>query len=188
MDGKIYKLWGARGTARLVLAAGKPGIWHMEFIGADFSEADGALLSGVSYSTTKPPTFQSASMTIDSFAAIVQEIELDFANTVALRPSVNAASGNLSALITARKPMLKFDPENDLVANEDFMGNWRSGSEMAFAASLGSVAGNTIAISAPKVQYQEIGMGDREGISIYEANGLCCRDSSGDDEWEIQIT
>lgn len=188
LDGKIYKMWGARGTARLSLEAGKPGIMSFEFIGADFSEADGALLSsGVSYNSVKPPTFQSASLTIDSYAALVSRVDLDLANALTLREDANASSGHKSAVITNRKPMLSFDPENVLVATEDFLGNWRSGSEMAFTATLGSATGNTIALTAPKVQYQTAGMGDREGVSVLDLAGLCCL-SSGDDEWQIQIT
>jgi len=67
------------------------------------------------------------------------------------------------------------------------MGNWRSGAEMALALSIGSVAGNTIAVSAPKVQYQDVKLGDRSGLSSLDITGLLCR-NTGDDEWQIQIT
>jgi len=188
MDGKIYKIWGAKGTAKLLLEAGKPGILEMEFTGADFSETDGALLSdGVSYNAIMPPTFQGATLTIDSYAAIVSKVEIDLGNAIALRPDANASSGHKSAVITNRKPTMSFDPENVLVATEDFLGNWRNGAEMAFSAVIGSVAGNIITITAPKDQYQSITMSDRDGISVVEASGLLCL-SSGDDEWQIAIT
>ena len=188
LDGKIYKMWGARGTARLLLEAGKPGLLDMEFVGADFSEDDGALLtSGVSYESAKPPTFQSASFTIDSYSAIISRLELDMGNTLALRPSANASSGNFSCQIADRRPTVSFDPENVLVATEDFLGNWRSGSEMALSSSFGATAGNTMGVTAPKVQYQTATMSDRDGISVFELVGLCCL-NSGNDEWQIAIT
>jgi len=188
MDGKIYKMWGARGTAKLLLEAGKAGIISFEFLGADFSEADGALLSdGVSYNSVKPPTFQSASLTVDSYAAIVSRLEIDLGNALSLRQDANTSSGHKSAVITNRRPTIGFDPENVLVATEDFLGNWRSGTEMAFTTTIGSVAGNTIAVTAPKVQYQEAKLGDREGVSMVDLLGLCCL-NSGDDEWQIAIT
>gem|GEM_PF-305432 len=187
MDGKCYKLWGARGTARLDLEAGKPGMIHMIFTGADFSESDAALLSGVSYNDIMPPAFLSASLTIDSYSANVGKVSLDLGNTVTLREDASEASGHESAVITERKPTLSFDPENVLVASEDFLGNWRSGSEMAFSMSIGSDAGNTIGITAPKIQYQDVAMNDRKGWSIYDISGLCVGDS-GDDEWQVQIT
>jgi len=187
MDGKIYKMWGARATAKLLLEAGKPGIFTFDCLGADFSDTDGDLLEGVTYNAVKPPTFQNATLTIDSYAAIVSRVELDFGNVLALRTDAAQPGGNLSAAITNRRPTISFDPENVLVATEDFLGNWRSGSEMAFTATIGSDTGNTIAITAPKVQYQEARLADRDGISIVELVGLCCL-NSGDDEWQIQIT
>jgi len=187
MDGKAYKMWGTRGTCRIGMEAGKPPRMYFEFTGADFSETDVSLLSGTSLISTKPPIFASASLTIDSYAAIVSKLDLDLGAQLALRTSANAASGNLSAVIVDRKPILSFDPENVLVATEDFLGNWRSGTEMAFTTTLGSDAGNIIEITAPKVQYQEISLGEREGVSIYDLQGLCCL-NSGDDEWQIQIT
>lgn len=187
MDGKCYKLWGARGTCRISMEAGKPPGMFFEFTGADFSETDASLLASTSLITTKPPIFTTASLTIDSYAAIISKLDLDLGAQLALRTSANAASGNLSAVIVDRKPMLSFDPENVLVATEDFLGNWRSGLEMAFTTTLGAVAGNIIEITAPKIQYQEVSMGDREGVSVFDLAGLCCLDS-GDDEWQIQIT
>ena len=72
MDGVVKKIWGARGDVSLKLVTGKFGVLHFAFTGADFSVLDAALLSaGVSYQTTKPPVFMSASFTIDSYAAIL---------------------------------------------------------------------------------------------------------------------
>ena len=187
LDGKIYKMWGARGTARILLEVGKGGIISFEFIGADWSEADGALPAAPVYTTVQPPTFQGASLTIDSYAALVSRVEIDLGNSLAVRADANAASGNKSVVITDRKPKISFDPENVLVATEDFLGNWRNGTQMAFTTTLGAAAGNTIAVTAPKVQYQEGRMADRDGISIFELMGLLCI-NSGDDEWQIAIT
>ena len=188
IDGKIYKGWGARGKPRLVLEAGKPGILSVEFTCADFSEADGALLSsGVSLEDTIAPTFQGASLTINSYAALVNRLEIDFGVKLALRKDANSDSGHKSAVITDREPTLKLDPENILKATHDFLATWRAGTLVALAATLNGGTGNTIAISAPKVQYQDVSMAEREGISVLEINSLLCGDS-GDDEWQIQIT
>jgi len=92
LDGIYYKLWGARGTARLVLEAGKPGIISFEFLAADYSVSDVALLSGVTLTTIKGPAFQSASLTIDSFAALVSKLEIDLGNSLVLRPDASASS------------------------------------------------------------------------------------------------
>ncbi len=187
IDGKIYKTWGARGTFKLDLASGKPGVIHFTLTGADWSEEDGAMLSGVSYNTTLPPVLLSANFSIDAYAALIDSLSLDAGCGVTLRPDINKPSGHRSAMISSRKPTITFDPENVLVATYDFLGKWKSGALMALSATLGSDAGNTVAISAPKIQYQEARLGDRAGLSIFELTGLCTVDS-GDDEWQIQIT
>ena len=187
LDGKIYKMWGARGTCKLVLEDGKPGIFSFEFTGADYSETDGDLLSDTTLEPTIPPIFTDASLTIDSYAAILSKVEIDLANTIALRKDANVASGHKSAVITDKESTLTLDPENVLVATEDFMGNWKSGAQMAFTATIGAVAGNTIAITAPKVQYQGVGLADRDGQSTLDITALLAADS-GDDEWQIAIT
>lgn len=187
MDGKIYKLWGARGTVKLALEDGKPGILSFEFTGADFSEADGALLAATSLESTVPPIFVDASLTIDSYAAILSKIEIDTGNAIALRKDANKASGHVSAVIAGKESTLTLDPENVLVATEDFMGNWRSGTQMAFTATIGSVAGNIIAITAPKVQYQGVGLAERDGQSTLDITALLAAED-GDDEWQIAIT
>lgn len=186
IDGKRHRIWGARGTLSLLLEVGKPGIFNFDFLGADFDEADAALLSPT-YNAVKPPVFQNASLSIDSYSAVVSRVEIDFGVQLSLRPDANAASGNKSAVIINRRPMIRFDPEDVLVATEDFLGNWRNGAEMAFSATLGSAAGNTIAITAPKVQYQGIREATREGLAAWEIEGLLCM-NTGDDEWQIQIT
>jgi len=187
VDAKLNRIWGARGTARLVLEAGKPGRFFFEFFGADFDDADAALLSGGTHHATVPPIFADASLTIDSYAAILESVEIDFGNVLGLRTSANAASGNLSVIIGDRKPMLRFNPEAVLVATEDFMGNWRSGTEMAFTTALGSAAGNTITITAPKVQYQGVRESVREGNLVYDIEAQLGM-NTGDDEWQIAIT
>ena len=188
IDGKSYTIKGARGTAKLLLEAGKPGVLSMDFTGADFTEADAALLTtGVVLSSIIPPAFQGATFTIDAYAAVLSKLEIDFGNQVALRQSINAASGHISAAITNRRPKMSFDPENVLVATEDFLGNWRSGALMALSTVLGTGAGKIITIAAPQVQYQDVSMVDRDGISVFEISGLLCL-SAGDDEWSIAIT
>jgi len=186
LDGKCYKMWGARGTAKLTLATGKPGIWSFEFAGADFSETDAALLTGTSLEATLPPVFQDATLTLAAYAATVASVTLDLGNTVTLREDANASSGYLSAVITDRKPTLSIDPENVLVATEDFFGTWRAGTTVALSSLHGATAGNKHTLTAPAVQYQGVDLSDRSGVSALSINALLCEDS-GDDEWQWQI-
>lgn len=188
MDGVIKKLWGARGDVSLKFEDGKPGVLHFVFTGADFSVVDGAMLSsGVSYDTTDPIAFMNASLTIDSYAAIMELLEISKNNTVTLRPDINTESGYKSAVITKREPMMTFDPEFVTVATYDFYGKLRSGNEGALSAALTGTAGNISTITAPKVQYVSINPGEKEG---FRTLGIDCQlnRNTGDDELSIAFT
>jgi hypothetical protein len=122
-DGIHYQMWGCRGDVSLKLEAGKPGMLHFVFTGADFSVTTLAMLSsGVAYESTLPIPFQTATMTIDSYAALIGTMEFRLGNTVTLRPSVNASSGNFSAVITKRNPTLSIDPEEVIIATQGRQG------------------------------------------------------------------
>jgi len=187
-DGIIKKIWGARGNVSLKLDDGAPGWLHFEFTGADFSVTDGAMLSsGVSYEATKPPAFLSASLTVDSYAALIGAMEINMNNNIALRKDVNTSGGHKSAVITSRKPSMTMDPEAVLVATYDFYAKLRSGNEGALTLALTGAAGNICTITAPKVQYTGLSDDAKEGIKNY---GITCQlnRSSGDDEISIVFT
>jgi len=185
-DGMIHKIWGARGTVKLVLKNGEPGALSFSFTGADFSVADGALLSPT-YQSTLPPAFLSAQLTIDSYAALLSSLEIDMANALGLRPDANKSSGYFSTIISSRLPIMTFDPEKVLVATYDFYGKLRSGNEGALSMVIGATAGNICTLTAPKVQYTKIDEAEREGI---RSLGIDCQlnRSSGDDEISIAFT
>ena len=186
-DGIIKKIWGARGNVSLKLENGAPGWLHFEFTGADFSVTDGTMLSGVTYESTKPVAFLSATFSIDSYSALIGVLEINMNNEVNLRKDANSDSGYKSAVITGRKPTMTMDPEHVTVATYDFFGKLRSGNEGSLSLVLGSTAGNICTIKAPKVQYINISDDVRDGI---RSLGITCQlnRSSGDDEISIAFT
>jgi len=187
LDGKMYKLWGCRGNAKISLEIGKPGIISFEFTGADFSEEDKSLVAAaIDLSDREPPVFQDATFTIGVYAAVCSKLEIDFGNKVSLRKDTNSASGYLSALITSREPTLKLDPENILVATYNFMSLWRAGTTAALSCVWGSTP-SVMTLTAPKVQYQSVGLAEREGISTFDVNALLTQ-NAGDDEWSLVVT
>lgn len=188
VDGKKYLGWGARGNVTFTLAAGKPGMMKFEFQCADWSETDEALLAGVTLESALPPVFASVTLTLDAFSTcVLEQIEINVNNTVAMRPSVLKESGNISALITNRKPGLNFTTENILKATYDFLGKWRAGTTIDLDAAWGSAAGNTFGLSCPKVQLQDTGLEDAEGKNMLTIDSLLIL-TSGDDEISIAIT
>lgn len=187
IDGKRYLMAGARGNFEIALNAGKPGIIKFDFLGTALADTDAALLSGISYDSTRAQPFQSASFTLDSYAAIVEAITIASGNTLSLRESANAAQGYLSTIIAKRLATMKLNPEDVLVATKDFMATWEAGSQVAFTATLGATAGNILTITEPKVQYNKLGQGTRNGIAITEIDAVLRR-NSGDDELSLAFT
>jgi hypothetical protein len=187
LDGKMCKLWGARGTAKITLEVGKPGIISFEFTGADWSEEDKSLVAAaIDYNTETPPVFQDVTLTIGAYSAILSKAVIDLGNKVTLRKDASAPSGNLSAIITSREPTLSFDPENPLNAINDFLGDWKAGSDAVLSAAWGTTP-SAIELTCGHVQYQSVSLADREGGATYEIQALLVGES-GDDEWQLAIT
>lgn len=186
MDGKKYLMAGARGSVKLDLKAGEPGKFSFEFTGTAIDDADVALLSPT-YDATTPPAFLSASFTLDSVAAVIEGLSIDMANSVALRPSANAAQGFVSAVITGREPKLTVNPEDVLVATKDWWAKWEAGSLVALSAVVGATAGNICTITAPKVQIQSAKPGERDGVGIQDMECGLFR-NAGDDELSLVFT
>jgi len=189
-DGKISRIWGARGTMKFKAQAGDAALYSFEFTGCDWEEIDGALMAGVTYTTIPEIMLQAATLTLDGSGSNLNlsGIDIDLGTTVTLRQSVNAPSGYTSSMITDRNPTLSFDPEAVLVAEIDFMGKWRSGTTVAFSTgALGSGAGQICTITAPKLQYQGISEADRDSLATLAVNGKLCK-NAGDDELSIAFT
>jgi len=187
VDNKKYVMAGCRGTWKLDLKAGEHGVFHFEFTGTAIADSDVNLLTGTSLQTTIPPAFMSASFTLDTYGAVVENLSIDLANDLYLRPSVNAAQGYVSAVITGRLPKLTLDPESVLVATKDWWTSWETGALVALTATVGGTAGNICTITAPKVQFIKIKPEEKEGIL---ADSMECelKRNSGDDEVSLAFT
>ena len=187
MDGVIHKIWGARGSLKLNLEVGKPGLIHFDFQGSDFSHLDGAMLVGATYSTVVPPVFLGATFTVDGVDFLVDKVEFDIANTLALRTDPNSDSGHKSCLITGRKGKITLDPEMVLAATKDIWTMWQNGSQVALSAVLGSTPGNIVTIACPKFQIQDVKFGNRTGIRLNSLTAMMAL-NAGDDELTITLT
>lgn len=187
VDGKKYILAGCRGTWKMDLKAGEPGVIHFEFLGTAIEDSDVALLAGVSYQTTNPPPFLSGTFTLATYAGIIESLSIDLGNSLMLRPSVNAAQGYISTIITGREPKLTINPEDVLVATKDWWALWEAGTLSALSAVVGATAGNICTITTPKVQIGKMKPADRDGIGVQEMECELFR-NSGDDEISLAFT
>lgn len=188
MDGKIKRIWGARGTVKLNAKAGEFGVLSFEFTGADFEDVDGAMLGSISYPSVIPPLFMNAALSCDAFSAIATELAIDIANVIAKRVDFSSSSGHKSIPITGRKPAGSFDPEEPLVAGYDFYGKWKTpGTLGQLQISANGGAGNIVTITCPKIRYTKIAPGEREGFYTLGVDFIPTLNTA-DDEVSIALT
>lgn len=189
-DGLKKTIRGAAGTWRLVGEAGKIVMIEWTFTGVWQAPVDAALLTPT-YPTIKPLRFVSTAFTLGGSAIpCVNSISIDTGNTVILRPcpTPTDASGYETALITSRKPMLTIDPEAQLVADNDFYGDWLDSSEQAFSLEL-TDGTDTITIAAPKAQHRPPQESERSDLQVETLEFQLNRSAAaGDDELTIDFS
>lgn len=185
-DGLVKKLYGCRGTVSFSGKIGEPVFADFKFTGV-YGGALPLPMIAPDFVDVTPPTLLNAALTIDAYAAICESFSVDMGNEIQLRPSISAAKGYLSALMTGRKPTGKLDPEMVLPATYDFMGKWTSGTPAELSIGpIGTSNYNRFTLGAPKCVYTQVGSGDRAGNMTADISVDLAMDS-GDDEFKLEF-
>lgn len=181
----LHKITGARGTAKLSLEAGKICMIDFTFQGLYTAPTDVANPGAPTYEASVPAIVQSSQFTLNSVTSLVaQKIDLDFANSVQTSDDISAAAGIKSFNVVGRKVAGTFNPEATTVATYGFWADWVAATQRAMSVVVGSVAGNTITISAPKVTIDSIDNEERNGVVVRNIPFRCSRNANND---ELQI-
>ena len=188
-DGRLHKVTGAKGNAKTILAANKQAMVEFSMKGLYTAPTDTAIPSGAVYETTAAPVCKGGSLSLNSVSTLaVEQTEIDFGNEVSVRPSKIATNGIAGVEITSRKPTISVNPESVSVATLDIRALMLT-TPVAFSEVVGSVAGNIITITAPKVNLNAPEYGEREGITVETLKGDCTRSAdAGNDEQVIIFT
>lgn len=186
-DGTRKRLTGCRGNAEFVLTAGDKGMINFTLTGHATTRTDTALITPT-YDAELPSAVLSGAFTIDSFSGIISKLQFDLGNTLSMRPSVSAADGYGEIIIANRNVTGSIDPEDELVATEDWYGNFESGASMALSlGAIGPDAGSKYTITMPAVTYLDVSQADREGVRSLELPFQAV-ESSGDDQVSLAFT
>ena len=186
-DGLITKITGCRGSVSFNLETGAIPMASFTFTGHSVAPIDGSIVSPT-LDSTSPVAVKGNSFTIDSYAATINALTFDMSLNVIVPPDMSASDGFGEVIIGGRDLNGSFDPQAELVATEDFYGNFLSGAQMALATgAIGSTAGNIMAITMPKAYYRDAAPGDRDGIRTYDLPFGAVEDT-GDDEVSIVFT
>lgn len=168
-DGVRYGLAGCMGNMVLSCKAGEPMVMEFTFKGAYDPVVDDSPASPTS-SSIVPPLFNSALFSTQGWNnANFDTLTLDTGNVLSPIVSANAASGIMGFQITDRKPVLKFNPNLELVATHNFFSLWRAATvaQVDFGP-IGTGAGRTLTFLAAQSVYSEPTLGEREGMVTVE--------------------
>ena len=184
-DGLLYKMIDAQGTFTVDATAGNFGTIEFTFTGQFQSIIDTVLPTDEVFETTLPQQIELSLFTWGSNKSLLAEQwTLDQANNVVPRPDINLSDGFSGVRISDRTPAGGFNPQAELVATEDFWGDFATGKTKVFTARAGTTVGNQVILYAPRVQVSEIGFGDRDGIRTFDMSMLFKRLSGNDEiEW-----
>ena len=177
---------GAMGTGVLTATRGKPAMIEWTYTGKYVAPASATLTSPTS-DTIIAPRVAGATFTVGGVKYFVPEVVIDFGNTVILREDITDETGYHSAYITARKPTVKFSPE--AVASKDWYADHLAGATAALVLNIGTVAGNQINFSFPKLQLiNPPTEGDRNGMMTQDLEFMACENTdAGNDEYSIEF-
>ena len=184
LDGILHKLVGCMGDWSLAGAVGQPALFSFSFKGKLAGVLDTAM-PAMTYLNLNPPLILSAGFLYDSWDVPVSKFTIALKNEVAEREDVREASGLLGFFIGSRAPEASWDPEVQTLASRDVWANLAAANEGALAVTIGSVAGNQVAIAAPKCVKKKAAYGDRGGKLIYDLDFGLYRTSGND---EITLT
>ncbi len=188
-DGLKKALKGCMGNAVFSFNSGQVIRIEFTFTGVWVAPSDVGLLSPT-YPTVTPARFVSSGLTIGAWSPKVQELTIDLGNDVQMREDSDQAEGYVSAIIADRNPTGTLNPEATLVATNDAYGDWLSSTEQALSISVtGGGDGNTLAFAAPKLQFQNVQEGDRNGIQTDDITFQLNRSAAtGDDEFTLTFS
>ena len=186
-DGLREILTGCRGNVSFNLETGAIGKMSFSFTGHVADPTDVALASPT-YLTIVPAALIGVPFTIGAFAAVINALTFDMSNTVATPPSIAASDGYSEIVITARDANGSYDPEAELIADDNPYADLKAGATLAVTTGvIGSSTGNKYQVDMPAAYYRDISPGDRDGVRTYDIP-LGFAENAGDDEVLLTFT
>ena len=186
MDGILHKITGCRGSFSFNAEAGQFGTFEFTFRGKYLAPTDAVIPAGSVFNAQTPPPFLNANLSLGGYTPILQAFTFDMANDLQRREDANSLEGVIGFVIGGRDTQGSINPEAVTEATHPFWDDFDKGTQKAFSATFGSVAGNKIDITAPKVQAREMNWGDRNTVRVYDIPITMGQDS-GDDEVKFKF-
>lgn len=167
-DGFTKTCLGMAGNAKFMFKVGEPVMCDFAFQGKYATHLDETMLSP-DYPNQVPLMFFGATVSIHSSILVLDTIELNMQNQIAVSPLPSDASGIDFAKIVDRRPIFTFDPELVAKSDFDFYTKLLSGTQAAVNIRINDSNGNMMELTLPKTRFTGITEGDRNGIRALNA-------------------
>lgn len=181
LDGVLFKMTDAKGSVALEIKAKGIPVLKFKFTGLYSTPVDASLPVSVDYSGFKDPVAVNAAntpvATLHGVAGKVESISIDMANQLVYRNVIGGESVN----ITDRQPTGSYAMELETVATKDWYTTIRNGVLGTLAVTHGTVPGNIVEISAPKVQLLDPSFSESDGLAVISPK-LDLQPNLGNDE------
>ena len=187
-----HRLIGARGTVTVNAAVGEFPTFDFEFTGTYVDQVDEATLTGT-FEDQDPAQVEYAALALaqrfgeKETAICASTWSIDMANDIAIRDCINESNATEGAFLTAREPVITYDPESILAAQEPIWSYLENGTSVEWWVRHGTIDGNIVLFHAPNHQITNIAYADRNNIRIFEIDGALSR-LNGNDELQILFT
>ncbi len=188
-DGKLIKLLGCQVMAlSFARKVGEVDMMSVTVVGHPEAETD-VVFPAPTYDTTKPNAVKGVPFTVGGYAATIGELNFDMGLEVSTPPDISKENGYGQIRIVGRGITGSFDPENTLVATNDWEGDFQAGSTLALSGgTVGTVAGNRHAITMPGIAATNLAPGDKDGIGSLEYSYEAVEVGGVDNEISIAFT
>lgn len=142
------------------------------------------------YNATVPVAIKGLATTIGGVGSlVVQNYEFSLNNTIEVPDNLNDSEGYGNILITGRDPQLKLQRHLEPIATLNPFTALTANTAIALASgTLGSVAGNRIALTCAQAHYRGIDFSSDAGVRCETAMFGCHESSALDDEFALVFT
>lgn len=169
LDTLERRVLGARGSWRLTGDNSQALQFEYTFLGQVGPHTDVGAPALTGLSTISPPRLVGAVVGVgigaDFLRLPTKRIELDIAGQVGMRGDANQPGGDIGSDISTRTPLLRATFDKVGFGSANLLSRLQQGTTVRFACKFGTTAGNTMVISAPRCQIENIEDGSDNGIA-----------------------
>lgn len=183
----IHKILDAKGTVKFNMNAGQYGVAEWSFQGLYNAIISGTSPSLAGLGTTLPPIVYNSGFQIGGFSPVCSTAEIDLANDVIRRDSLNATYGVHSFRITGRKPMMTFNADAVAESSNPFWGDWSGDVLATFGIQIGTTFGNVLKMGG-FFKYETNKYGDQDGVRKYDCSAQLVSSTVNTSNDELTLT